>query len=411
VSIGTNWAGHHEYRATTLHRPTSIDELRETVAEAPRIRALGSRHSFNDVADSDELVSLDGLPHHIDIDADSETVSFCPAMLYGDLGRVLHREGWALRNLASLPHISVAGSIATGTHGSGDNNGILARAVSGLELVTASGELRSVSPADPEFDGAVVSLGALGVVTRVTLDIEPTFDVRQDLYPDLSWTALLDNFDAIMSRGYSVSVFTTWAGETAGNVLMKSLVEAKRPPQKLYGAQISAETRHPLPGLPATHTTEQGGVAGAWIDRLSHFKLDYTPSHGDELQSEYIVPRQHAVEAIAAVRALSDRVTPHLLISELRSVAADSLWLSGAYETDAVGIHFTWKRNPEAVLALLPVIEDALAPFSARPHWGKLFTTVPRDLYPKLADFVALAREVDPEGKFRNDYLERNIFS
>ena len=410
VSIGTNWAGYYEYRAAKLHFPTSVDELREIVASAPRIRALGSRHSFNDIADTAELVSLEKLPHAIEIDADSETVSFSGGIRYGDLGRVLHSEGWALRNLASLPHISVAGAVATGTHGSGDNNGTLARAVSGLEFVTASGELRSVSPADPEFDGAVVSLGALGIVSRVTLDIEPSFDVRQDLYPDISWTALLDNFDGVMSRGYSVSVFTNWAGDVAGNVLMKSLIEAKRPPQELFGARMSPETRHPLPDLPSTNSTEQGGVAGPWIDRLPHFKLGYAPSHGDELQSEYLVPRQYAVAAITAVRALSDRITPHLLISELRSMAADSLWLSGAYETDAVGIHFTWKRDPEAVLPLLPVIEEALAPFAARPHWGKLFAEVPRELYPKLSDFVELAREADPEGKFSNEFLERNVF-
>lgn len=409
MSIGTNWAGSYEYRAAKLHLPTSIDELREVVASTPRLRALGTRHSFNDIADSSEVVSLERLPHSIEIDADSETVSFSGGISYGELGRVLHREGWALRNLASLPHISVAGAIATGTHGSGDNNGTLARAVSGLELVTATGELRSVSPADPEFDGAVVSLGALGVVTRVTLDIEPSFDVRQDLYPGISWKALLDNFDGVMSRGYSVSVFTNWAGDAAGNVLMKSLTEAKRPPQELYGSRISAETRHPLPDFPATHSTEQGGVGGAWIDRLPHFKLGYAPSHGDEIQSEYLVPRQHAVAALAAIRELSERITPHLFISEIRSMAADSLWLSGAYDTDAVGIHFTWKREPDAVVPLLPVIEEALAPYSARPHWGKLFSRVPRELYPKLPEFVELAREMDPEGKFSNEFLERHV--
>jgi len=402
VSVGHNWAGHHEYRATTLHRPTSLEQLQDVVAASPRIRALGTRHSFNDLADSDELVTLEGMPAAIAIDAESETVSFSAGLRYGDLGVVLERAGWALRNLASLPHISVGGAVATGTHGSGDANGTLSRAVSGLVLVTASGDIRSISPADPEFDGAVVALGALGVVHRITLDIEPSYTVRQDSYTGLTWPRLLDNFDRIMARGYSVSVFTDWSSETV-SVLMKSRLDGSKPPQDLYGAS---------PGLGTTpeRMTEQRGIPGPWIDRLPHFKLDSTPSNGTELQSEYLVPRRHALDAVRAVRALADRITPHLHVSELRSMAADSLWLSGAYETDALGIHFTWKKQPDAVLALLPVIEEALAPFAARPHWGKLFHAVDRSLYPRLGDFVALALELDPEGKFRNEFLERNVF-
>ena len=409
-SVGSNWAGHHSYRAATLHRPSSVEELQEIVAAAPRIRALGSRHSFNDLADSNELLTLAGLDPDIQIDTETETVSFSAGLRYGDLGSVLQRSGWALRNLASLPHISVAGAVATGTHGSGDRNGNLARAVSGLELITADGSLRTIVPADAEFDGAVVSLGALGVVSRITLDIEPTFEVRQDVYQGLTWPNLLDHYDAITSRAYSVSVFTSWTGNDVGTVWLKSRTDAAAPPQELYGARRAPADVHPLPGQPSESTTPQGGVPGPWIDRLPHFKLEFTPSNGDELQTEYIVPRVHALAAIEAVRALGDRIAPHLYISELRTMAADSLWLSGAYDTDAIGIHFTWKKEPEAVLALLPVIEDALAPFDARPHWGKLFNSVRKELYPKLPDFVALAHELDPAGKFSNDYLERHLF-
>lgn len=410
MSIGSNWAGYHEYRATTLHRPTSLEQLQEVVAKARKIRALGSRHSFNDLADSAELVTLEGMPAAIAIDAESETVSFSAGLRYGDLGVVLQQAGWALRNLASLPHISVAGAVATGTHGSGDQNGTLSRAVSGLVLVTASGAVRTISPADPEFDGSVVSLGALGVVHRITLDIEPTFQVRQDVYTGLSWAKLLENYDKVTSRAYSVSIFTNWAGDDVGGVWLKSRLGESKPPQDLFGAKPMVVPVHPLPDQPPTSMTEQRGIPGPWIDRLPHFKLDFTPSNGDELQTEYIVPRRHAVDAISAVRALAERITPHLHITELRSMAADSLWLSGAYETDAVAIHFTWKKDPDAVLPLLPVIEEALAPFDARPHWGKLFHSVPRQLYPRLGDFVALAQELDPEGKFRNEYLERNVF-
>lgn len=409
MSLGWNWAQHHEYRASTLHRPATLEQLQDVVAKAPKIRALGTRHAFNDLADSAELVTLDAMPPAISIDPESETVSFSAGLRYGDLGQALQQAGWALRNLASLPHISVAGAVATGTHGSGDRNGTLSRAVSGLTLVTASGGLRTISPADPEFDGAVVALGALGVLHRVTLDIEPTYQIRQDVYQGLKWVKLIEHFDAITARAYSVSVFTSWAAEEVGTVWLKSRMDAAKPPQNLFGAHPALVSLHPLPGQPASSTTEQRGIPGAWIDRLPHFKLDFTPSNGDELQTEYIVPRRHALDAIQAVRSLSDRIAPLLHISELRTMAADSLWLSGAYETDAVGIHFTWKKDPEAVLALLPVIEEALAPFEARPHWGKLFHSVRKELYPRLPDFVALAEEFDPEGKFRNDYLKRNV--
>ena len=409
MSIGTNWARHYEYTAGTLHAPRTVDELRRTVAAAPRIRALGTRHSFNDLADSAELVSLEGLEPGILVDAESETVSFSAGVRYGDLAAELERSGWALRNMASLPHISVGGAVATGTHGSGARNGTLARAVSGVELVNAEGDLVEFSPADDEFDGVVVALGALGVVTRLTLDIEPSYLVRQDVYSGLPWQRLVENYAAITSRAYSVSIFTDWSDDSRTTVWLKTRMDERMPPGEVYGAK-------PLPtevGLAegaASNTTQQGGVPGPWNERLPHFKMGFTPSNGDELQTEYIVPRHHAVAALGAVRELRDRITPLLHITELRTIAADSLWLSGAYDTDATAIHFTWKNQPDAVLPLLPVIEEALAPFDARPHWGKLFAGVRRELYPRLDDFVALAHDLDPDGKFRNAYLERTVF-
>ncbi|MEQ1738156.1 MAG: D-arabinono-1,4-lactone oxidase, partial [Rhodoglobus sp.] len=357
-----------------------------------------------------ELVSLHLLDPDIRIDAETETVSFGAGVRYGDLGSELQAQGWALRNLASLPHISVAGAVATGTHGSGDRNGTLSRAVTGLDLVTADGEILAITPGDPDFNGAVVALGALGVVTRITLDIQPTFDLRQDVYDGLTWARFLENFDAIMGRAYSVSVFTTWDDAAVGTVWLKSAIGSARPPADLYGARPVSVGAHPIDEVDADSRTEQGGVPGAWIDRLPHFRIGFTPSNGEELQSEYLVPRHHAIEAIEVVRALADRIAPLLHISELRTVAADSLWLSGAYEQDVVAIHFTWKFEPDAVRALLPDLESALRPFSARPHWGKVFDSVDRGLYPKLNDFVALADRLDPRAKFRNEWLDRNLF-
>ena len=409
MTIGKNWAGYYEYAASALHRPTTIEELQEVVAAAPRIRALGTRHSFNDVADSAELVTLEGLEPGIRIDAESETASFSAGVRYGELAVALEAEGWALRNMGSLPHISVGGAIATGTHGSGDRNGILARAVSGLVLVTADGSLRSITPADDEFDGAVVALGALGVVARITLDIEPSYQMRQDLYTGLAWDQLVANYDAITSRAHSVSIFTDWSDDSKNTVWLKSRLDERTPPGEVYGAKPMAVSAGLAGGSP-DNTTQQGGVPGPWNERLPHFKLGFTPSNGDELQTEYLVPRRHAVEALRAVRELAPRITPLLLVTELRTMAADSLWLSGAYETDATAIHFTWKKDPAAVLPLLPVIEAALEPFDARPHWGKLFHSVRRELYPRLGDFVALAQDLDPAGKFRNSFLEKYVF-
>lgn len=406
MSIGTNWAGYHEYRASTLHAPETIEQLQEIVAAAPRIRALGTRHSFNDLADSAELVTLAMLEPDIRIDDDSETVSFASGLRYGVLAEALHEQGWGLRNMGSLPHISVGGAIATSTHGSGDRNGTLARAVTALELVTADGRLRTITPVDDEFDAAVVSLGAFGVVTRITLDIEPTYDVSQQVYAGLPWATLLDNYDSITARAYSVSIFTDWVDDAKSAVWLKTRVDERAAPQELYGVKPLAEDV----ALVEANTTRQGGVPGPWHERLPHFKLGFTPSNGDELQTEYMVPRRHAIAALQAVRMLGPRIRPHLHITELRTMAADSLWLSPAYETDATAIHFTWKNEPEAVLALLPVIEEALAPFEARPHWGKLFHSVDRALYPRLDDFVALARELDPTGKFRNEFLDRTVF-
>ena len=404
----SNWADSYDYRALEIHSPTSVEAVQELVASAPLVRALGTRHSFTGLADSAGiLVSLAGLDVAPVIEG--STVVVPGGMRYGELAAWLHAQGWALHNLASLPHISVAGAIATGTHGSGDRNGTLSAAVAALTFVTATGELVTVRRGESDFDGTVVSLGALGIVVSVTLDIQPTFDARQDLYDGLTWDSLLESFDEVTSAAYSVSIFTSWQGPGVEMLWLKSRMDAAEPPATLLTATRHAIQRHMLPEQMAESTTQQGGIPGPWSDRLAHFKLEFTPSNGDELQSEYLVPRVHAVEAIAAVRELRDRISPLLHITEIRTMAADSLWLSGAYETDAVGIHFTWKKLPAEVHAVLPAIEAALLPLGARPHWGKVFTALESANYPRLADFRALREKWDPAGKFDNEFLREFI--
>jgi xylitol oxidase len=414
-SPGKNWAGNYTYRAQKLHRPSTIEQMQEIIANAPGVRVLGSRHSFNDIADSSELIALEAMPMDVVVDHLAKTVSFNAALKYGELAETLNAEGVALHNLASLPHISVAGAVATATHGSGDTNGNLATEVAGLELVTSGGEIIEASRGDPDFEGLVVGLGALGALTRITLDVEPAYEVRQRVFEGPSWEALFEHFDEITSSGYSVSVFTRW-GETIDQVWVKSRVtdEPEQVEDDLFGAIAAEVDRHPIIELDATNCTPQLGRPGLWSDRLPHFRVGFTPSSGEELQSEYLFPRRYAVEAIEAVRALADRIQPILQVSEIREVASDGLWMSMNYGEDTVGIHFTWKPERDAVEDVLVQLEAALVPFEARPHWGKLFdadAAAIAPLYERMPDFISLVERLDPRGAFSNSWLRAHVLS
>lgn len=411
-----NWAGNLTYRAAEFVEPSSIDELRDLVATRRAVRFLGTRHCFNDIADTaGTLISLAGLPTLIEVDDARDAVRVSGALRYGDLAPVLEEQGLALQTLASLPHISIAGAIATGTHGSGDRVGSLASAVREVTILTADGEIRSIARGDADFDGVVVSLGALGAVLEVTLDVLPTAQYAQHVFEEPAWDAVLADLDAVTSAGTSVSIFTTWQRtDVADQIWIKQIQpdDGAHVRQEL-AARLSAVParmpRHPILSEPAGACTEQGGVAGPWYLRLPHFRMDFTPSAGAEIQSEYLVPRADAVDAIEAVRSMADRVAPLLLVNEIRTVQADDLWLSPAYRSDVVGLHFTWRPDEAAVRALLPDLERVL-PASARPHWGKV-STLPGDeirrRWPRWDDFTALRARFDPERRFVNDYLER----
>ncbi|MEV7693464.1 D-arabinono-1,4-lactone oxidase [Microbacterium sp. NPDC089189] len=404
-----NWAGNLAYSGSVA-TPSTREELTALVRSASDIRPLGSRHSFNRIADTTGmLLSTAGLTPTVEIDGERRIARVSGGQRYGDVARRLQAEGWALGNLASLPHISVAGAIATGTHGSGDRNRSLAGAVAGVEIATADGDVRWIRRGDPSFDGAVVSLGALGVVLDVELDIEPTFDVAQTVYENVPWDAILADLDAVTSLAYSVSLFTTWRDPAiVDQVWLKARSDQAPAPADVLGALPAAGPRHPLPGVAADNCTEQGGVAGPWLDRLAHFRLGFTPSQGAELQSEYFVARADAAAAVRALQPLAERIVPFLYVTEVRMIAADDLWLSGAFGRDTVGFHFTWHRDQPAVEALLPLIEEALAPFAPRPHWGKVFTLPADEIrarYPRWERFAALRGEFDPRGVFRNAFL------
>ena len=414
-----NWAGNLEYSTEHLYSAKSLEQVRSYVKAQSKLKVLGTRHCFNNIADSrDDFLSLKAMDEVVALDPEAHTVTVNAGITYSQLCPYLHSKGFALHNLASLPHISVAGACSTATHGSGEKNGNLSTAVSALEIVTAAGDVVKLSrQKDGEtFLGAVVGLGALGVITKITLDIQPTFMMRQYVYENLPLAEMTKHFDDIEGSAYSVSLFTDWQNQWINEVWLKTRVEPGRAfdaPPEFFGAKRATRNLHPIAKLSAENCTEQMGVAGPWYDRLPHFRIGFTPSAGKELQSEYFVPRQHAVEAILAIEKLRDQVSPHLLISEIRAIAADRLWMSTCYEQPCVTIHFTWKPDWPAVRNLLPVIEKELTPFNPRPHWGKLFTMSPAVLssrYTRLPEFVQLCKRYDPQGKFRNEFLNTNIF-
>ena len=415
-AAGQNWAESFSYRAARFHQPKTIDELRQLVRKGRRVKALGGRHSFSRIADTEaDLIDTSQFNQIIELDANKRTVTLEGGVKYGDFAEPLHRAGFAVHNLASLPHIQVGGAIATATHGSGDDNGNLATQVRGLELVTAEGELIRLQRGDRNFAGAVAHLGALGLITSVTLDIVPAFDVQQHVYIGLPLDRLQANFDAIFSSAYSVSVFTDWQEDprlTAIWLKHKVAGETWKAPEEMFGSKRADRHVHPIVGHDAEVCTPQMGVAGPWFNRLPHFLMEFRPSTGAELQSEFFLARRHAGAGIRALHGLRHGLAEVLQISEIRTVKGDDLWMSTAYGEDQVAFHFTWIKDWPRVQAVLALVQEKFEPLGARPHWGKLNTMRPevlRPRYPKLPEFRQLAAQLDPTGKFHNDYLEQYI--
>jgi xylitol oxidase len=413
-----NWAGNVAFGATELVRPTSVAELQAVVRRQPRARAVGAAHCFNDLPDSPGVqISLAELPPVVEVDSTARTALVAGGQRYAEVARRIDRHGFALQNLGSLPHVTVAGACATGTHGSGVANQSLSAAVSGMEMVTADGELLSIDRTTDRdgLEGGVVALGSLGVVVALTLDLVPSFDVCTRVYEMLDLDVLADHFAELVSAAYSVCLVTDWRAPRLTQVWMMQLSTEPEPAAVAapwFDATPADGPRHPVAGMSAANCVQQQGVPGRWYERLPHFRPEFTPSSGRELQSEYLLPSADAVPALLALDGVRDRIHPVLQICEVRTVAADRLWLSPAYGRDSVSIHFTWIEDPAAVLPVVTLVEETLAPYSARPHWGKVFTTpaqaVP-PLYPRFADFCQLVDKYDPDGKFANAYTDRYL--
>ena len=401
-----NWSKNVEFNDKSYFQPTSLVELQELIRTNPKVRARGTAHCFNEIANTSSVaVNLAKMPRVIDVSSELSSVKVSAGLTYGELAPELHNQGWALNNLASLPHISIAGSISTGTHGSGIQNQNLPNQVLSFDMVTAEGELRHINRTNPAFNALAVGLGLGAIIYQYELRIESTFEVRQVIYPEIPLDVLQRNFDQIMGTAYSVSYFTDWSSTQVGNLWCK-FRDSEVIPESIGGSAKADKKYHPIPSVDPVACTEQGEVPGDWHERLPHFKLEFTPSVGEEIQTEFFVDRKDSAAAIEAVSQLGAEITPLLWITELRTFAADNLWLSGAFERDCLAIHFTWKKL-DAIYPVIEKVEAALRPFNYRPHWGKVFTadaTYLKSVYPKMGEFQALVQALDPAKKFENTF-------
>jgi xylitol oxidase len=353
----------------------------------------------------------------VEVDSTTARVKVAAGVRYAELARHLEKKGFALPTLASLPHISVAGACVTATHGSGVRNGVLAVSVSELEIVTATGDLISISrdTLGNQFNGMVVNLGYLGIVVSLTLDLVPSFEISQRVYEQLDLQAATEHFTDLVSCAYSVCLFTDWREDRLTQVWIQKRndePDPHLPAAPWFTATSATRNLHPVSEMSAMSCTEQLDIPGRWHERLPHFRPEFTPSSGKELQSEYMISRQAAPQALAALNTVRERIHPVLQICEIRTVASDEFWMSPCYKQDTVSIHFTWIADGPAVLPVVSLVEENLAEFGARPHWAKIFVTSPnviRALYPRMGDFMELVGQYDPAGKFRNSYFTRYL--
>ena len=405
-----NWSGNIEYRPAEIARPESISELQKVVADSRKVRAYGSGHSFNTLADTDgTLIAFSVFDKNIEIDSSKMLVRVPAGVRYGEVAPKLHANGFALRNMGSLPHITVVGATSTGTHGSGVGNKNLSGSIAEIELITATGD--AITLDQSELPAARVALGSIGIIHHLTLDIVPTYDVAQTVYFDLPFVQLISNLDAILSAGYSVSVLSMWGDEFVDQVWVKSKIGTNPvlTQNEWFGAKLATRKSNPIREADSAAATEQFGLPGPWFERLPHFKLDFTPSFGEELQTEYFIDRKDAPAALNAIYKFREELSELIMVCEMRTVAQDENWLSEAYGRETFVFHFTWRPNIPAVEKLLLKIEASLEPFKARPHWGKVFTNNAFDfssLYPKFNSFLTYRGTYDPSRKFVNKLLE-----
>lgn len=404
----SNWGGNLVYGSGAIEAPATIEELSEIIRSG-KVRPIGTMHSFSKVVVGEgTLVSAAGLAFEPALDKASSTVKVSAATRFGDLALFLEKNGVALKNMGSLPHISIAGAAATGTHGSGDKNQILSSSLSAYSFLNSKGELVRYQRGDENFEACRVGLGAYGLWVSVELDVVPSFQIRQDVYLDIPWEVFYEDPTNLTSAGYSVSLFTKWGEVSIDQVWVKALPGDKA---GLPIAGISPEktSRKELaPGV-GDNLTQQGGVEGPWLDRLPHFRLDATPSAGNEIQTEYFIQRKNIVGAVKAVNKIAEQINHTLIITEVRTIAQDDAWLSPMNRGDSVALHFTWVNDTPAVDKAVAALEEVLAEFDPIPHWGKVHhfdKSKLEKVHARLGKARAVFDELDPEGVFNTEYLK-----
>jgi xylitol oxidase len=408
-----NWAGNLTFSAKEFIEIDNISKLQQVVSNSQGVKVLATGHSFNAIGDTKyTLISLKNLSNGIEIDSQNAQALIPAGMSYADAARYLESNGWAFSNMASLGEVTIAGAISTGTHGSGSNNGVLSTSVVGLEIVLGSGELITIDESNSEeFAGFVISLGSLGVFTKIKMKIVPSFSVKQFVYENIGIQAVAENFDTVFNSAYSVSYFSNWAKNSTGQIWMKFLDDSSSDnlSDNWLGANQAKAKQHPVKINNPDPCTDQLGISGKWLYRLPHFKLDSSPASGDEVQTEYLVDRKYVNEYIQDLRTIGDEIAPRVYATEIRTIKSDELWLSGAYQRETVGFHFTWKKS-DTLVDFLPRIEEILGKHDGRPHWAKLFSVKSDELsarYPKYSNFEALLKKYDPKKKFRNKFIDQ----
>jgi alditol oxidase len=403
-----NWGGNLSYGTDQILEPTTIDELSQII-KSGKVRPIGTKHSFSPVVIGDgKLVSTMGLVFEPFVDEKEAKVTVAANTRFGDLAIYLESRGWALKNMGSLPHISIAGACATGTHGSGDGNQILSASLSSYSFLDGRGEMQTFSRGDELFEAGRLGLGAYGLWVQLTLDVVPSYRMRQDVYHDILWEAFYENPANLTSAGYSVSLFTKWGKPTIDQTWVKTRISDGPPANPLHGVYAETESKRELaPGV-GDNLTAQGGQEGAWCDRLPHFRLDATPSAGDEIQTEYFVQRDQVASAVKQLNQLAELINPILIITEIRTIASDQAWLSPMLRGDSVALHFTWRNDPAAVNDAVQQIEAKLGDYGIIPHWGKVNAFDKSRLaavHSRISDAREVFDELDPMRKFSSEYL------
>mmetsp|Transcript_11314 Transcript_11314/g.18512 ORF Transcript_11314/g.18512 Transcript_11314/m.18512 type:complete len:495 (+) Transcript_11314:56-1540(+) len=462
-----NWAGNQSWGpATRLFEPENMEALQHTVASHPKLRAIGSTHSFSPLFNAGDdnigFVSMRKMPRICLLDDIEGVVSIDAGTTYSELCNALRDTSWALPMTAALPHFSVAGAVATGTHGSSGVGPCGRVAISGLadavvemKFVGADGETRTVRKGDPEFSFSVVSLGMLGICTHLKLQLVRNFDVEQCVYG--SWPAHeshgptgaeLSDALAVLPEAMrscdAFSLFVDFSVDAPGMLILKRFTpaaagdasasgerEARKGEKCNSSVGFSPKQRFGklLLKNDAVYNFIEGDtfettVKGRWFDQLHVWMKDaapFGPQGAPELQFEHFVPLRYAKECLERLHLIA-RSWPGILYAEIRAVRADDQALSpynaseeDGFDTLAIshGIHSG--LGEERVLQAAAIVEDGLSDFNPKPHWGKLsnltHAKASRMYGPKLEAFRHHVGNIDPEGKFSNPWLDEVILA